>query len=186
MASTHRKRNGIFYTPSELAYHLVKPLINKPKLTVFDPAYGEGSLLLAAEKIYKNKYPKLKSILLYGCDKLPKDGLLKHLPNDNFIKQDFFQFPINQKFDGIVSNPPFVRHHLLSNTNRIKYQRKIKNICEINRFTDLWGYFLIKSTSHLKEHGCLAAILPWSFLQADYALPIREFLIENSCLGSRH
>jgi len=179
MVTINNKKNGVYYTPSDLASYFVEPLIDRSKLTIFDPAYGEGSLLLAAEKVYKRKYPKLKFLSLHGCDKLPKDGLLTHLPNENFTRKDFFLFPVAQKFDTIVSNPPFVRHHLFQVSRRIEYYKKVKDICKINLSTDLWGYFLLKSTSHLNEGGNLGVILPWSFLQADYAHSIREFLLQK-------
>ena len=51
----HIKSNGIYYTPKKIAEFLVKPLIKRTTQTIFDPAYGEGSLLLAAEKVYKEK-----------------------------------------------------------------------------------------------------------------------------------
>jgi hypothetical protein len=178
MVLISKRRNGIYYTPSDLADYLIKPLINNFGLTVFDPAYGEGSLLLSAERISSEKFLQRKSIKLFGCDKLPKDGLLTHLANENFVKKDFFYFS-GGKFDVIISNPPFVRHHLQSNTKRQIYNAKVQSICRLGFATDLWGYFLIKSTSHLKTGGNMGFILPWSFLQADYSIPIREFLLEN-------
>ena len=54
--ATRIKKNGIYYTPSNLAEFLAKPLLNDKNIKILDPAYGEGALLLAAEKILKGKY----------------------------------------------------------------------------------------------------------------------------------
>jgi hypothetical protein len=49
----------------------------------------------------------------------------------------------------------------------------------IPRTADLWVYFMIHSLKFLKPGGQLAAILPWSFLYADYAKPLRAYLSQQ-------
>lgn len=171
------KKNGIYYTPDELAKFLVKPLIQKSHLSIFDPAYGEGSLLLAAEAILKQKDATgNKNLHIYGCDTTPVNGYLKHLPSSHLLKLDFFEYPLEHKFDVILMNPPYVRHHLISYSKIKRYQKIVARSCQLKLSSDLWAYFLVKSISHLKEGGSIGAILPWSFLQADYASGIRKWL----------
>jgi len=79
----------------------------------------------------------------------------------------------------IVMNPPFVRHHLIDNEKRKLYQRMVAGICPIKWSSDLWAYFLVKSCLHLNTGGKVGAILPWSFLQAEYAQDIRIWLSDN-------
>lgn len=172
------RRHGIYYTPSHLANFLVTPLINRKTISVFDPAYGEGSLLLAAENI-ANGDSATRQLALFGCDRAPVNGLLQHLPSSNLMEIDFFDYFSEDKFDVIVMNPPFVRHHLIDREKRKKYQRIIAGIFPIKGTSDLWAYFLVKSCLHLKKGGNIGAILPWSFLQADYAQEIRKWLSEN-------
>ena len=121
--SEHRK-NGVYYTPSELADCLAEPLIDRCDLVVFDPAYGEGSLLLAAEKVYRNNFatPNNRNLQLFGCDIVPINGLLNHLPDSHLAALDFFEYPDGKKFDVILMNPPYVRHHYLPNDSITKYQ----------------------------------------------------------------
>jgi adenine-specific DNA-methyltransferase len=173
--SAHTTRNGIYYTPDELANFLVKDIITKRNISIFDPAHGQGSLLLAAEKKYISKFSK-NELSLFGCDKNPKNGFLKHLPLNNFWKMDFFSLSEDYKFDRILLNPPYVRHHLLTPHQKSKYYNTIKDLVEANYCSDLWTYFLLKSIKHLKNKGMIGAILPWSFLQADYAQSIRTTL----------
>ena len=172
------RRHGIYYTPSHLANFLVTPLINRKTISVFDPAYGEGSLLLAAENI-ANGDSATRQLALFGCDRAPVNGLLQHLPSSNLMEIDFFDYFSEDKFDVVVMNPPFVRHHLIDREKRKKYQRIIAGICPIKWTSDLWAYFLVKSCLHLKKGGNIGAILPWSFLQADYAQQIRKWLSDN-------
>ncbi|MFH1697479.1 MAG: N-6 DNA methylase [Candidatus Omnitrophota bacterium] len=172
----NKKFNGIYYTPPELAETLVHPLIEKYKLCIFDPAYGDGSLLLTAEKLGKALGVDYE---LFGCDKSPVNGFLKHMNKENLLKKDFFSYSADKKFDLVLMNPPYVRHHRLNNSKKIRYQKKIDLLCKVRQTSDLWVYFLVKATNHLKEGGNIGAILPWSFLQAEYSQSIRTWLAER-------
>ena len=172
------RRHGIYYTPSHLANYLVKPLINRSKMSVFDPAYGEGALLLAAEES-SNKKSITHRLALYGCDRSPVNSSLQHMPISHLMELDFFDYPIENKFDVILLNPPFVRHHLIDDEKRNKYQKIVAGAFRLKWTSDLWAYFLAKSSLHLKKKGSIGAILPWSFLQAEYAQDIRMWLSDN-------
>ncbi len=175
------RKNGVYYTPQELAHSLAEPLIDRSNLAVFDPAYGEGSLLLAAEKIYAQKYyrPHNGNLQLFGCDTIPVNGLLRHLQDSNLAALDFFDYPAETKFDVILMNPPYVRHHYLSNDLIAKYQSSLSECCVLSQTSDLWAYFLVKAVLHLNNGGSIGAILPWSFLQADYARNLRHWLSDQ-------
>jgi adenine-specific DNA methylase len=174
------KKNGIFYTPNPLAKFLVNPLIKNSKQTIFDPAYGDGALLVAAEEALRMRIKgKNSRFQIYGCDRQPVNGRLTHLPRPNLVKQNFFDYSMKNKYDVIIMNPPYIRHHLLSNKDRGKYHELISSRCDIKLTSDLWAYFLIKSVGHLKKTGSIGAILPWGFLQADYAQKIRVWLLDH-------
>ena len=169
------KENGVYYTPPALADFLVKPLMKSMNQRILDPSYGEGSLLLAAERFINKKH---SDIQLFGCDILPVNGLLKHLPEANLNEVDFFDFSIENKFQTIIMNPPYVRHQIQNQTNIDKYRKNFAILRILNNNADLWAFFLVKSVSHLQKGGSIGAILPWSFLQADYAKPVRQWLAE--------
>ena len=174
------KKNGIFYTPGPLAESLVNPLIHSPKQKIFDPAFGNGSLLVAAHTELKNHFAvNNPGEQLYGCDLNPGDITDKSLFNTNLIKTDFFDFPIDNQYDVILMNPPYVRHYLIKPAIRDKYARLLTPTYGIKGRSDLWAYFLIKAVMHLKRGGSIGAILPWSFLQADYAQKIRSWLLDK-------
>jgi len=173
------KENGRFYTPEILADFLASKLISAKEISVLDPAYGEGSLLLAAEKSFKKINGNSSQLHLFGCDTKPLNGLLKHLPEANLRKLDFFDYPDEKKHDIILTNPPYVRHHLQDIDNIEKYRMNHKGLNIVSVSADLWVYFIIKSVSHLKKGGCIGAVLPWAFLQADYAQPLRVWLSQT-------
>ncbi len=177
---SENKKNGIYYTPGTLADSLVKPLINSPNHTIFDPAYGDGALLIAAERTYKEKFGgENVGFPIFGCDKHPVNGRLTHLPDANLSTQNFFDHPLINKYDVIVMNPPYIRHHLLDNEEREKYHAVTSSLLDLKYTSDLWAYFMVKAIGHLKKGGSIGAIIPWSFLQAEYAQKIRKWLLEK-------
>ena len=171
-----RRDNGVYYTPPELAEYLAAPILRgQRKSRLLDPAYGEGSLLLAAERVWERKKVKEK-LSLYGCDIKPVNGLLTHLPQANLKKINFFDFALKNKFGAILMNPPFVRHHRLSEQKIEQFRTEFPDLDILDNSADLWAYFIMKSALHLKEGGSIGAILPWAFLQADYAQSLRDWL----------
>lgn len=174
------RKNGVYYTPLTLAEHLVSPLIKPTRQSVFDPAYGDGALLIAAERIFKKQINgNGAKPAIYGCDLKPVNGKLAHLPESNLVKQDFFDYPDENKYDLILMNPPYVRHHFLDDEIRKKYHQSIASTLKLKLTSGLWAYFLVKAVKHLKKQGSIGAILPWSFLQADYSQKIREWLLNH-------
>lgn len=173
-----KRENGIFYTPDGLAKYLARPLIKGKNLTVFDPAYGEGALLLASEAI-SNEGSSSQKIQLFGCDIHPVNGLLTHLPAANLVEQDFFEYNREKKFDLILTNPPYVKHQSQQKELIERYRKNNPELSLLSNSSDLWAYFLIKSIVHLHENGALGAILPWAFIQADYSKKLRAWLAER-------
>lgn len=174
-----RKKNGVYYTPNDLADFLAKELLSNKKLSVFDPSYGGGSLLLAAEKVFKNFNNSKRNLKLFGADINPVNGLLKHLPSANLVQKNFFDYSNDQKFDVILTNPPYVKHQSIDKSILQLYKKNIEQLSELKNTSDLWAYFIVKSTEHLKLKGKLGAILPWSFLQSDYSIKVREKLFNQ-------
>ncbi len=175
----HHRKNGVYYTPSLLARILAEPLITDSNLSIFDPAYGNGALLLSAEQVLKEKHRSRKRSNLFGCDLSPLTDKTKHLPEANLIERDFFDYEMARKYDIVLMNPPYVRHHYLEREKIDHYQRVVKTIFPLKRTADLWSYFIVKATAHLKANGSIGAILPWSFLHADYSTDLRKWLSDR-------
>lgn len=173
--SPHRK-NGVYYTPSLLARTLVEPLITNTNLKIIDPAYGDGALILASEQVLREKHRSNKRRNLFGCDLSPLSDRTQHLLASNLVKCDFFDYEGKDQFDVVLMNPPYVRHHYLNKDKVGHYQKVIENVFPLKRTSDLWAYFIVKATVHLKNNGSIGAILPWSFLHADYAVELRKWL----------
>ena len=170
-----KKKNGIFYTPRPVAELLVSKAIKRNSLSILDPACGEGVLLKAAVE-ENRRFNGARRPRLVGCDRFKQRKLDQRI---EFVHSDFFKFKDNKKFDLILTNPPYMQSGRISSEVRGKYYRKLAKPLGFSSNLDLWVYFLIKSTMHLRRGGAIAAVLPWSFLEAEYAQKVRKWITEN-------
>lgn len=174
-----KRRNGVFYTPRELAKHLVEPLATDSQpFSILDPACGNGSLLSAAQEAFSRNSSGYKPNL-FGCDLSPDSSSLLQFPAKHIWQGDFLAQRLDQTFDLVLMNPPYVRHHEIPSETKNTYNSGIQSICTLPKIADLWAYFLVRAVEVVNTGGTLAAILPWSFLQADYARGLRAWLADR-------
>jgi len=170
-----KKKNGIFYTPRPMAEMLVNKAIKRSGLSILDPACGEGVLLKAAVE-ESRRFSGARRPRLVGCDRFKQRKLDQRI---EFVHSDFFKFKDDKKFDLILTNPPYVQSGRIPSGARGKYYRELAKPLGFSSNLDLWVYFLIKSSLHLRMGGAIAAVLPWSFLEAEYAQKVRNWIAEN-------
>lgn len=172
----HRKKNnGIFYTPEHIAVLLALQAVNRRDISIFDPACGNGILLLEALRVSKQLSDK-QGPCLVGCDRFKQKNLDQHI---KFIQSDFFKFKTDEQFDLILTNPPYIQSARIDSKIRNIYYKRYAQPLGLSSNLDLWVYFLIKSISHLKKGGAVAAVLPWSFLEAEYAQKVRQWIADR-------
>jgi adenine-specific DNA-methyltransferase len=102
-------------------------------------------------------------------------------PNVDIQLEDYMFNDWNNKYDGIICNPPYFKFHDYENQtiiNEIENRLKIK----LNGFTNLYTLFLLKSIYQLNPDGRLAYIIPSEFLNSDYGKFVKSTLIKNKVL----
>ncbi len=173
--NTRIRSNGIFYTPRPLARLLASRSNITHGISILDPACGNGSLLRAALECAEHS-PGLRRPRLLGYDRFAPEEID---PQIQFIHSDFFSVEVKEKHDLILTNPPYVQSAKIPLEARSKYHADHAESLGFSRNLDLWGYFLLKCVRHLREDGAIAAVLPWSFLEAEYAQRVREWLADS-------
>lgn len=197
-----------YYTPHSIASIIAKIMVpdGATNVTVYDPAAGSGTLVLAlaheiGEKnctIYtqdisqkSNEFLRLNLIL---------NNLVHSLPN--IVHGDTLLNPFHKNrkgdglatFDYIVSNPPFnvdfsdIRDTLAGENYKKRFWAGVPNIP--NKDLDsmaIYLMFLQHIISSLAEKGKAAIVVPTGFLTASnrsnkIAYAIREYLIKNKML----
>ena len=195
---------GEYFTPHSIATIIARILVpeDAKNVTVYDPAAGTGTLVLAAAHrigeerctIYTqdrsqkaNEFMRLNLILNNLVHSLPhvvSDDTLaspRHLENnDKAIK----------RFDYIVSNPPFkadfsdTRDALAGDAYKTRFWAGVPNITGKPEKMEIYLMFLQHIVASLADGGRAAVVVPTGFLTAKGKIPlaIRKRLVDEKML----
>jgi adenine-specific DNA-methyltransferase len=152
----------------------------KDNLTILDPAAGLGIFERTIK--YRNKSKNI-DFDLWEIDKnivSELKNIVSELKiNVNINESDFLTSPWDKKYDGIIANPPYYKHHFIKNKEEIFQKICSKAFFKFSIQNNIYGWFLIKSINLLNDGGKLAFIIPSEFLNANYGEKIKEYLIAS-------
>ena len=180
VATSERKRLGMFYTPPDLARFLVDWAVRAGDDRVLDPACGAAVFLIEAEKRLKalGGHVGPGSLIGYEIDGNAVAFATQQARSAEVTGADFFECePNDRKFDAVVGNPPYVRYHYFKGTGRRRaIERATALGVKLPDLTSSWAPFVVHAASFLKPDGRLAFVVPAELLSTDYAEPIRQYL----------
>ncbi len=176
----HRKNYAQFFTPFPIADLMAKWILGNENLnSVLEPAFGLG---VFSRAILKHK----EDIQIKGFEidsNIYKKAKLhfEDTENVNLLLQDYMYNDWENKYDGIICNPPYFKFHDYDNKNILKeIEANIK--FKLNGFANLYTLFLLKSIHQLKPNGRCAYIIPSEFLNSDYGKLVKTYLIKSKVL----
>jgi adenine-specific DNA-methyltransferase len=176
----HRKRFAQFFTPFQLASLMADWLFGNQKIqTVLEPAFGLG--VFSRALLTKKSDVSIKGFDIDERIFAEAKEIFNNTPNVDLHLEDYMFNDWNNKYDGIICNPPYFKFHDYDNKtilNEIETRLKIK----LNGFTNLYTLFLLKSIYQLSPDGRLAYIIPSEFLNSDYGKLVKSALIKNKVL----
>jgi adenine-specific DNA-methyltransferase len=176
----HRKKFAQFFTPFPIAILMAKWILGNDELkTVLEPAFGLG---IFSRAIFSNK--KNVNIKGYEVDfKIYEKAKTTFLSNQNvsIILENYLSNDWENKYDGIICNPPYFKFHDYDNKNLIK-EIESKLNCKLTGFTNIYTLFLLKSIFQLNKNGRAAYIVPSEFLNSDYGKLVKSYLIKSETL----
>ncbi|MHA1225878.1 MAG: Eco57I restriction-modification methylase domain-containing protein [Candidatus Hodarchaeales archaeon] len=154
--------------------NIIKNLVNLEQLDLFDNIYGFD---IDSESI---KLAKLFFFHVVNSEtaKLDFQANFQKITTNITVK-DFMKSEMeNERYDLIIGNPPYIRHHTISHQYKYillpefnkalkKYFRKITT--KIDKKADLYIYFILKSIILLNEGGTLAFIISRAWLSSKYS-----------------
>lgn len=175
------------------------------QMSLLEPSFGDGDFLLIVVKRLVNSWKKNKDINNLSFDVLlnsiraieihkntfesTRFKLIEQLKSENFtnnqaiqlvdhwlIRDDFLLTSINQSFDFVVGNPPYVRQELIDNHLILKYRSLYKTIYDR---ADLYIPFIERSLSLLSTKGSLGFICADRWMKNKYGSPLRKFISDN-------
>jgi len=171
------KATGSFYTPDTLINYMVAYARDRiVPLNILEPSAGDGRFV-----------PLLKEfncpITLIELEKTKTDILHEIFDNEcEIIGSDFLNYAIkhDKKYDLIIGNPPYISKKSVPSDQRNASLDLIKHFeLEETLFQNIWVSFILGSLKLLSDNGAIFFILPFEFLQVQYAEKLREFLEKN-------
>lgn len=192
-----KERNilGQHSTPYKLAndiFNKVKNYIDESKeIRFLDPAIGTGVFYSALKNNFDMKL--IVESIGYDIDEHygKPSSILWSETKLNYLIDDFTMIdaPYNEeeKFNFIVCNPPYVRHHHI-NGNKSKLKEKIYNSLKIkiSSLAGLYCYFMMIAHEWMQEDGISVWLIPSEFMDVNYGNAIKEYLTINVTLLSIH
>lgn len=183
-----RNKNGQFATPIQLAKAISADAIKRvdhPKLFL-EPACGTGAFISAVKEID----PEIE------IDAVEKDLELFKIANSiwsdsktNIYNEDFFDFATTEKrYDLLIANPPYSRHHHLDQTKKQKYGNLIKESVNyrLSQLSGLHAYFILGATNLLNPGGVASWLIPAELFSVNYGKVVRNYITKNVTVERIH
>lgn len=170
----NEKETGSFYTPQKLIEYMINYVSSRvdPK-SILEPSAGDGRF---ANHLKKFNAP----ISLIEFDKSKTESLQETYGKYcNIVCDDFIKYSLchNEKYDLIIGNPPYIAKKNIPE-NQFSESEKIIEYFKIDKsvLQNLWVAFVLSSLKMLSDTGTIFFVLPFEFLQVQYAEKLRAFL----------
>lgn len=187
-----RNRLGQFATPSPLALDMLKYasrlLLAEQRVYFLDPAIGTGSFYSALRKTVPAK--RIAEALGFEIDRhygKPSSALWK----DSGLAMklsDFTQVKASSRFNMVICNPPYVRHHHLENgdKNRLQLLTQQASGMKLSGLAGLYCYFLGLSHAWMRKGAVAGWLIPSEFMDVNYGQAVKRYLLDRVTLLHIH
>ena len=181
-ALERKRRLGQVATPRPIADWMTAwACANRPR-RILDPAVGEGVFVDSVIDHYRRQGWKRPQI--DGCEidrelarRVSAAGDWCAIRHCDFLDAEF-----PRPFDAVIANPPYVRHHSHERDERLF--TRFDRLCgeRISRMTNLYGLFVLRIGSLLSPRGRAAVIAPAEWLNADFGVPVKRYLLRENII----
>lgn len=170
----NEKETGSFYTPEKLIEFMVSYIGDRvAPSSILEPSAGDGRFIKHIEQLNND-------ITLVEFD-VEKANHLKEMYNSKYkvICSDFISYSLQEKakFDLIIGNPPYIAKKSIPQ-NQYEQSLKVASYFNLDKaiIQNLWVSFVLSSIKMLESNGSIFFVLPFEFLQVQYAEKLRNFL----------
>lgn len=181
-----RKARGAFFTPDAMARFLVTWGVHRGNESILEPSCGdavflrEAGLHLAA---LRGKVPERRQLV--GVDlheesvRIGETALAEAGLSASLSAGDFFDYR-HEPVDVVLGNPPYVRYQDFSGPDRLAaVKAAMASGVRLSALASSWAHFTVHAASFLRPEGRMGLVLPAELLSANYAAPVRQFLLDR-------
>ena len=191
-----RNKLGQFATPPILATEILEyaaaSLPQSAQVRFLDPAFGTGSFYSALLRVFPAG--RVTAASAYEID--PHYGqCATELWGGSALNLRVADFtraapPANEgaKYNLLICNPPYVRHHHLSGDDKRRLRVLIENTSgvRLSGLSGLYCYFMCLSPAWLAAEGLSGWLVPSEFMDVNYGQQVKEFLLNRVTLLRVH
>jgi len=190
--AAERNKWGQFATPFKLALSLARyahSALGGSRVRFLDPAVGSGSFFSALSQTFSAEVIEAATGVEFDpafaeiAETLWGDSGLRVVPGD-FTRQT----PPDQRFNLVLTNPPYVRHHHLDAAEKERLRALLTESLqmEISGLAGLYCYFVLLCHNWMDEQGLAVWLIPSEFMDVNYGTALRRYLTERVTLLHIH
>lgn len=189
---TERNILGQFATPPALARQIAEYAVtlipDSDKIRFLDPAIGTGAFYSALRSIVSTK--RIAEAVGFEID--PHYGApSRNLWNGsglNIELADFTKKVASPRFNLIICNPPYVRHHHLEFDNKARLKQRTLDASgmQLSGLAGLYCHFLGLSHAWLADGGVAGWLVPSEFMDVNYGQGVKQYLLDQVTLLHVH
>lgn len=187
-----RNRLGQFATPYELAVDILRCAVGLlpagQDIHFLDPAVGTGVFFSALRRVVGEA--RVQEAL--GIEADPHYGKpaadLWKAAGLSYKIGDFTHEPCSPRFNLVVCNPPYVRHHHLERGDKARLQASTlaASGMKLTGLSGLYCHFLGLSHAWMAGEGIAAWLMPSELMDVSYGQAVKRYLLQDVTLLHVH
>ncbi len=189
---TERNRLGQFATPTPLARDILRyatGLLSRGEpLRFLDPAIGTGSFYSALRAVAPAG--RIAEALGFEVDAGYGRGAREFWRREGLTLRiaDFTRAKPDGRFNVVVCNPPYVRHHHLrgEEKRRLRLATERASGMSLSGLAGLYGHFLGLAHPWMADRGVAGWLIPSEFMDVNYGQAIKGYLLDQVTLLHIH
>ena len=187
-SQSERNSKGQFATPFNLAKAIAQDALSRVNIPakVIEPSCGTGAFISALTSTSDNL--EITGIELDNEVFRIAEGLWSD-DNVHLFNADFFEMAQDlPQYDLLISNPPYSRHHHISQDRKIYYSSIVESLSghSISKLAGAHAYFILAGTSLLKPGGVASWLIPSELFSVNYGKVIREYVTHDVTVERIH
>jgi hypothetical protein len=181
-----RRKLGQFATPFSLAREIISyglGLLSESTISFLEPSLGTGSFYSALIHEINGTEKVIKQATGIEIDPAYFNSA-KSIWNNSPLQvynADFTHFSPDGEYNFLITNPPYVRHHYISQAEKIYLGECAKKETGIegSGLAGMYCYFLLLSHKWLAPGAVCGWLIPSEFMDVNYGKALKEYLLNK-------
>ena len=180
-----RRKCGQFTTPFGLAQEIVTyglNLLSENDISFLEPCIGSGVFYSALLRVANSKH-YVQAATGIEIDPAYYDCASTIWGNSgiDLINDDFARIEPKHKYNLVITNPPYVRHHYMTQMEKsyLLERGNEETGIVLSGLAGLYCHFILLAHKWLAPGAVCGWLIPSEFMDVNYGTAIKEYLLKN-------